>query len=213
MRNILLILTVFFTSFLFAQNDAAAKKLLDEVSENIQKYDHIFIKFDYSLVNKEAGVEQNNNGELTIQGEKYNVNFFGTTQIYDGNKTYTIIPENEEVNISEASDDNEDTLTPQKFYTFYKKGYRYSMGSKKHIKGKDIQFVKLIPIDSNSDIAEVTIGVDLKNKNIYTITEKGKNGTLTILTVKKFKTDQKLKTDLFKFDRKKYEDLGYMIND
>ena len=213
MKNILLILSILLGNFLFAQNDAAAKKLLDEVSENIQKNDHIYIKFDYSLVNKEAGVEQNNQGDLSIQGEKYNVNFFGTNQIFDGNKTYTIIPENEEVNISTASDDNEDTLTPQKFYTFYKKGYRYSMGDKKKIKGKDIQFVKLIPIDSNSDIAEVKIGVDLKNKNIYTIIEKGKNGTLTILTVKKFKTDQKIKDGLFKFDRKKYEDLGYMIND
>ena len=213
MKKILLILTVLFQTFIFAQNEAAAKKLLDDVSSNIQKYDHIYIKFDYSLVNKEAGVEQNNHGDLTIQGEKYNVNFFGTIQIFDGDKTYTIIPENEEVNISAASDDNEDTLTPQKFYTFYKKGYSYSLGNKKQIKGKNIQFVKLIPIDSNSDIAEVKIGIDQKSNNIYTIIEKGKNETLTILTVKKFKTDQKIKDDLFKFDRKKYEDLGYMIND
>jgi len=212
MKRILLIFTVLVQTFMFAQNEAAAKNLLDEVSENIQKYDHIYIKFDYSLVNKEAGVEQNNHGDLTIRGEKYNVNFFGTIQIFDGDKTYTIIPENEEVNISDATDD-EETLTPQKFYTFYKKGYTYSMADKKQIKGKEIQFVKLIPIDSNSDIAEVKIGIDLKNKNIYTIIEKGKNDTLTILTVKKFKTDQKIKDDLFKFDRKKYEDLGYMIND
>jgi hypothetical protein len=200
-------------TFLFAQNEAEAKKILDEVSDTMQEYDHFYIKFDYSLVNKEAGVEQNNNGELSIQGEKYHVNFFGTTQIFDGNKTYTIIPENEEVNISDASDESEGTLTPQKFYTFYKKGYIYSLGKKKKIKGKDIQFVKLIPIDSNSDIAEVSIGVDPKTKHIYTIIEKGKNGTLTILTVKKFKTDKKISNDLFQFDRKKYEDLGYMIND
>ncbi len=213
MKKIILILTLIIPSLISAQQEAAAKKLLDEVSANIQKNDHIYIKFDYSLVNKEAGVEQKNNGDLTIQGQKYNVNFFGTTQIFDGDKTYTIIPENEEVNISTAADNDENTLTPQKFYTFYQKGYTYSMGSKKHLKGKNIQFVKLVPIDSNSDIAEVKIGIDLKNKNIYTIIEKGKNGTLTILTVKKFKTDQKIKDGLFKFDRKKYEDLGYMIND
>ena len=212
MKKIILALLLITGLSGMAQNDAKAKELLDKVSNTISSYDNIYIKFDYKLVNKEAGVEQDNKGDLSISGEKYHVNFFGTTQIFDGKKTYTVIPENEEVNISDAEEED-GTLTPSKFYTFYKKGYTYRMGGEKTIHGKKIRFVKLTPIDSNSEIAGILIGVEPKTNHIYTIIENGKNGTQTILTVTKFVANQSLPADTFRFNRKKYEDQGYIIND
>ncbi len=214
MKQILsLTLTLFISIITYSQNADDAKTLLDEVSSTMNNYDNVFVEFDYTLENKAADVEQKNKGDLTIQGNKYNVNFFGTTQIYDGSKTYTIIPENEEVNVSTENSDDENTLTPSKFYSFYNKGYTYSLANQKQINGKQIQFVKLIPIDSNSDVADVLIGVETKSKHIYQIIETGNNETQTILLVKKFLINQNLNDNLFIFDTKKYESLGYIIND
>ena len=59
---------------------------------------------------------------------------------------------------------------------------------------------------------KIVIGIDSKTKHITQITETGKNGTQTKLTVNKFLTNQTLKPDTFIFDAKKYKSLGYIIN-
>lgn len=201
----------FLTSF--AQNGAEAKIILDEVTQKMSSYKNIFIDFDYVLYNKEEDVKQELSGDVLLQGEKYKVNLFGSTQIFDGNKTYTIMPENEEVNVSNADIDDKNLVTPSKFYSFYKSGYTFYMGEKKKIKGKNIQFVKLVPIDSNSEVSSVLVGVDLGAMHIYQVIENGKNGTNTILTAKKIKTNQNLDHDPFIFDKSKYEKMGYFVND
>ena len=197
----------------YSQNSNEAKKILDEVSQKMNSYKNIFIDFDYVLDNKAEDVTQELSGDVLLQGEKYKVNLFGSTQIFDGIKTYTVMPENEEVNVSNADIDDKNLVTPSKFYSFYKSGYSFFMGEKKKVKGKNIQFVKLVPMDSNSDVVSVLVGVDLSKMHIYQVIENGKNGTNTILTAKKIKTDQNLDPDLFKFDKSKYEKMGYFIND
>ncbi len=214
MKNILNLTFVIFTFFTaFSQSGEEAKKILDEVSDKMSSYNSVYIEFDYILENKTEDVQQEMNGDVILQGDKYIVNFFGSTQIFDGKKTYTIIPENEEVNISNADIDSNNTITPSKLFSFYKSGYTYNMGELKNMKGKKIQFVKLVPIDSNSEIASVLVGINNKTKHIYVIKEIGKNGTDTILTVKKMKTNQNLNDNIFLFDQKKYENLGYIVND
>jgi len=200
----------FLTSF--SQKGSEAKKILDEVSQKMSSYDNIFIDFDYVLDNKEEDVRQELNGDVLLQGEKYMVNLFGSTQIFDGKKTYTVMPENEEVNVSNADIDDKNLVTPSKFYSFYKSGYTFYLGEKKKIKGKNIQFIKLIPIDSNSEVKFVLVGVDMGAMHIYQVIENGKNGTNTILTAKKIKTNQDLDPNLFIFSKDKYEKMGYFIN-
>ncbi len=212
-KYITLVLAFGVTLLATSQNGDSAKKLLDEVSDQMNTYQNVYVEFDYRLENKAENVTQDTKGDATLQGDKYLVHFFGSTQIFDGKKTYTIIPENEEVNISVADTDNQNTITPAKFYSFYKTGYTFGMGDSKKVGGKDIQFVKLTPIDSNSEISSVLVGIDTKTKNIDTIKQIGENGTETVLKVKNLKTNQNLKNNLFSFDLKKYEDLGYIINE
>jgi outer membrane lipoprotein-sorting protein len=213
MKNILSFTFAIFTFFTtFSQNEEDAKNLLDRVSNKMNSYNNVFVDFDYVLDNKAEDVQQKLSGDVIMQGDKYVVNLFGSTQIYDGSKTYTIIPENEEVNISDADIDSDNTFTPSKFYSFYKNGYTYSLGDIEKIGVKQIQFVKLIPIDTNSDVNSILVGVNLKTEHIFQIIEVGKNETRTILTAKIIKTNQDIDSSLFSFDEKKYEELNYMIN-
>ena len=196
----------------WAQNDPGAKELLDKASSTMGSYSNLSMDFDYVLDNKKEDVKQEMSGDVVLEGDKYVVNLFGTQQIFDGNKTYTIIPENEEVNISEADIDEDNTFTPSKFYSFYKSGYTYTMGELKNINGRNIQFVKLTPIDSNSEVNVIFVGIDTKSNHIYQVIEVGANETRTILTASNIKTNQKIDAGVFLFDEKKYEELNYMIN-
>jgi len=207
-----LLLTVFVSDMVLAQNEEAAKSILDKVSSTMSAYSDLSMDFDYVLDNKAEDVKQEMSGDVVLKGEKYVVNLFGSTQIFDGSKTYTIIPENEEVNISDTDLDEENTFTPSKFYSFYKNGYTYSMGDLKQINGKSIQYIELTPIDTDSEIANVIVGIDTKTNHIYQVIEIGVNETRTILTAKNIRTNQQINGSVFTFDQKKYEELNYMIN-
>lgn len=194
----------------FAQSSDEAKALLDDVYNKVKGYDNIVIDFKYVLNNKEAGINQETRGNVSLQGEKYVGDFFGAQQIFDGSKVYTIVPENQEVTIEDKSED-ENALTPAKMLTFYREGHNYEMDTLQNVDGKMIQYVKLIPMDTNSETESILLGVDAETKHIYQVIEKGQNGTTTTITVNSFKTDQPLSKTLFTFDEKKYEDDGYYI--
>ena len=192
----------------YAQNSPKAKALLDEVYNKVTGYDNIYVDFKYSLENTEANTKSETRGNATLMGDKYLVDLFGSKQLYDGKKVYTVVPDNEEVTIEDKSDD-ENTITPSKMLTFYREGHTYTWDILQDVQGRKIQYVKLVPIDTNSQITSILLGVDAETKHIYKLIETGNNGTKTTITVNSFKTNQALSNTLFTFDEKKYEDEGY----
>ncbi|WP_336069137.1 outer membrane lipoprotein carrier protein LolA [Mesoflavibacter sp. CH_XMU1404-2] len=208
-KLLFLFLSTIFTLTTYAQ-DANAKALLDEVSTKAKSYKNISIDFKYVLENTEENIKQETRGDVIMEGEKYRLNILGITRIFDGLNLYSISPEDEEVTISKASNEDKNTITPSKMLSFYKDGFTYKMDIEQNVQGRKIQFVKLTPIDSSSEIKYVLLGIDVKTKNIYRLIEIGKNGTKTTLTVNSFKTNETLSKSLFTFDKEKYKD--YYIN-
>ena len=190
----------------FSQNSNKAKSLLDEVAKKVEAYENIYIEFNHKFDNSDADIHQETRGSVTLKNDLYHLNYMGTEQIFDGVKTYLIIHEDEEVIIQSPSENSEEALTPSKMFSFYKNGYTYEMGELKIIKGVKIQYVKLTPIDSNSEIMKVLVGIDVKTKHIYNVIEIGKNSTITTLEVRTFKTNQPISEKLFIFDLSKYRD-------
>ena len=194
----------------FAQNDAKAEALLTEVSTKIKAYNTISLDFKYELNNASENINQETRGDVVIDGEKYKLNILGVTRIFDGKTLYTISPEDEEVTISSDNTDDESTITPSKMLSFYEDGYTYKMDIVQNVKGRKIQYVKLNPIDTDSEIKYILLGIDATTKHIYNLIEVGGNGTKTTLTVNSFKTDEPISKTLFTFDESKYS--GYFIN-
>jgi outer membrane lipoprotein-sorting protein len=194
----------------FSQSDAKAEALLTEVSTKIKAYKNISLDFKYELNNASENIKQETRGDVVIEGEKYKLNILGITRIYDGKTLYTISPEDEEVTISSDNTEDDSTITPSKMLSFYEDGYTFSMDIVQNVKGRKIQYVKLSPIDTNSEIKNVLLGIDATTKHIYNLIEVGKNGTKTTLTVNSFKTDEPISKTLFTFDESKYSD--YFIN-
>ncbi len=193
-----------------AQNSNEAKQLLDDVSTKAKSYENISIDFKYVLENTEENIKQETRGDVVMQEEKYRLNILGITRIYDGTNIYSISSEDEEVTISKGSDEDESTITPSKMLSFYSEGYTYKMDIIQNVQGRKIQFVRLNPIDSNSEMKYILLGIDIKTKHIYRLIEIGNNSTKTTLTVNSFKTNAPLSKSLFTFDESKYKD--YYIN-
>ncbi len=190
--------------------DKKAKELLDQVSAKVKSYNSIVIDFKYSLNNAKENINQDSKGNVTLKGNQYVLNFMGVTKIFDGKKTYTIVPEDEEVTISTVNEKDDNAVTPSKMLTFFNSGYKYSMDIVQDVKGRKIQYVKLVPLSSRDQRKEVLLGIDVQTKHIYNLIEMGKKGTKTTLTVNSFKTNQPLSKNQFTFVESKYP--NYYIN-
>jgi hypothetical protein len=143
---------------------------------------------------------------VTIQGDNYLLNFMGITQICDSNNIYSIVPENEEVIISSIEEEEEQTIKPSKLLNFYRKGYLILWDKLQSDYKSKIQFVKLIPSNSNSDIDYLLLGINISNDNISKLIEIGKNKTKTILSVDSIVFDPVLEKDIFIFNENNYKD-------
>ena len=197
--------------FVYSQDHEKSRLLLDKVSKNMLSKETMNFEFVYKLENSKEKITQEIDGNAQISGEKYKLNFMDIEQIYDGYKTYTIVPENEEINI-EVGDGNSDLMIkPTNLISFYTSGYTYEWDIKQIVMGRTIQYVKLLPIEENSHVKYLLIGVDINNLNLFKIIEVGKNGTNTTLKIKNQSYNILLPENHFNFDTELYKD--YFINE
>lgn len=213
----LLFLSLFITTLTFSQTSEKAKSLLDEVSSKMGAYQNMYIGFSQTLSNEDAGIKEGDEppirGEINLQGQKYILNYLGNKFIFDGSKLYVINNDEKEISITENDmEDDDGFIYPSKLLTFYNEGYNFEMGELQNINGRKIQFVTLNPIDSNSDIVKVELGIDAKTKHIYKLIQTGSNSSKTTFTITKFKSNQTLAEGFFKFDKQKYLSLNYTID-
>ena len=210
MSKFLQITLLLLFSFTIQAQDKKAKELLDQVTAKVKSYDNIVIDFKYTLNNTKENINQESKGNVTLKGNMYVLNLMGVTKIFDGKKTYTINPEDEEVSITKYNEKDENAITPSKMLTFFNSGYKFSWDIVQNVKGRKIQYIKLVPINSKDQRKEILLGIDNQTKNIYNLIEIGKNGTKTTLTVNSFKTNQPLSKNQFTFVESKYP--NYIIN-
>ncbi|MBN09801.1 MAG: hypothetical protein CMC79_05485 [Flavobacteriaceae bacterium] len=201
---VLILISFFYQQFCFSQTSMKAKNLLDEVSEKMNSYDNFKFQFKYILENSKEDIRQETEGEITVSGEKYKLNFDDAIQLFDGKNLYTIIPENEEIMISKPEEDNDIIINPTDLIKFYNTGYDFHWDIIQYVNKVPIQYVKLIPADENPDITYLLLGINMKTKNIYRLIEIGQQNTTTTLTLTSIITNQVISDDFFKFHEKNY---------
>ena len=210
---LLFIVAIISNTITISQNSEEAEKLLNKVSENIKSYDNIYINYTYTLFNSEEDINQTNKGSFVTEDDKWKFVMLDVTRIFDGDKLYTISPDDEEVTISTQNPDDESTITPNKMLYFYEEGYNFEMDIVQYVGRKKIQYIKLIPMDSDAEIKYILLGVDIEFSQIYKVIETGMNDTQTTIAIVDFEVNLPLEESLFVFDKEKYKDYYMNILD
>ena len=210
---LLFIVAIISNTIAISQNSTEAEKLLNKVSENIKSYSNIYINYTYTLFNSEEDINQTNKGSFVTEDDKWKFVMLDVTRIFDGDKLYTISPDDEEVTISTQNPDDESTITPNKMLYFYEEGYNFEMDIVQYVGRKKIQYVKLIPMDSDAEIKYILLGVDIEFSQIYKVIETGVNDTQTTIAIVDFEVNLPLEESLFVFDKEKYKDYYMNILD
>jgi outer membrane lipoprotein-sorting protein len=204
MRIFLLLTSLFYSLSTLAQvsNNPEAKILLDKVSSTTDSYEAIEIMFDYSIYNKAEDIEETANGVVLIKDQQYTLTFMGFTQISDGENVWTILNDDEEVQISEIDTEDETAITPSNLLKMYEKGFTYQLGAK----NSNLQIVELTPTETEEvDFFKINLTIDTKVYQIKSIAQFGKNGTNSNYQIKSL-TTQDIKDSTFVFDEQDFPD-------
>ena len=209
-KNYFLFLFIGSVFTVWTQTPIEAQNLLELASKQMESYENIELEFSYTLNNRMEQINQESSGKVTIAEDKYKLKFLDAIQLFDGKALYTIVPENEEITITQANDDEDFGINPKELLKFHKKGYDYHWDISQRVKGKNIQFVKLIPTKEDGDIVSLLLGIDTQKNHLYKLIEVGENGTVTTLTINQIKVDGSLSENFFVFNQEDYP--NYYIN-
>ena len=186
MTRIVLLLSLFSLQIVaLAQisSDPAAKILLDEVSAATDEHEAIHIIFEYNLNNKAENIQENTAGELTLKKNQYILSFMGMQQISDGENVWTIMEDDEEVQISEIDLDDENAITPSNLLKMYEDGFIYQMAEKVG----NLQTIELLPENPDDvDYIKIHLLIDTKLKQIKNLKQFGKNSTESEYVINNF---------------------------
>ena len=205
---IIAILTL--STTIFAQGKTEAIALLDKVSDNMNSYSDVEISFTYHMDNNSEDIHQSKSGIASIQKERFQITIDDLKIIFDGSKRYTIM--DDEVTISNK-EDKSGISNPTQILGMYKEGYTIKWDIEQKIPGKKIQYIRLKPIDSNSEYKYILIGCDTNSNELYNVIYTDKQGTQFKLQIDKLKSNQNLPESLFSFDKTKYPEPEYMYTD
>ena len=202
-NKIILITAVGIINLIHAQKiDNKAKGILDAVSANYKSKNTLFFKFSYGTGSGKTS--KNQTGSFYASKDKYKLKIMGNEQIFDGNKTYSINEDEQEITI--AKQNSKETLSPINYIDSYKKGYNiHYIG-----KNKNLDIIKLTPIKNNG-IKEVFLYVNTSKNNVEKIEQYSTDKQITTITITEYKENPKIDSKIFTFNKNLYK--NYLITE
>ena len=199
MNKITTILLLAISSTLFAQ-DPVAKEVLDKLRATTNSYKNMTVAFDFIIENKSQNIKETQQGILVLQEDNFRLEMDAQTIINDGESQWVYLADMNEVQIMEH--DPEEEMTPNKLFTIYENGYKYTYIGASSEKGKRLQLIDLFPEESG-DFMKINIAIDAAKNEIYRIRMHDKNGGTYTYLVNSFKSNTKTKP--FYFDNEKHQ--------
>lgn len=202
-NKIILITAVGIINLIHAQKiDNKAKGILDAVSANYKSKNTLYFKFSYGMGS--GKISKNQTGSFYASKDKYKLKIMGNEQIFDGNKTYSINEDEQEITI--AKQNSKETLSPINYIDSYKKGYNiYYIG-----KNKNLDIIKLTPTKNNG-IKEVFLYVNTSKNNVEKIEQYSTDKHITTITITEYKENPKVDSKIFTFNKNLYK--NYLITE
>lgn len=193
----------------FGQTDAAAKKILNEVSKKYSSYKTI--QSDFTLSIQDANKKMHTTKGVMYFNKpqnQYAISLPEQEVISDGKSVWNISKDIKEVQISE-NDNSSSTIGPNNLFTFYQKGYKYVlMPDEKIIRQGNQEMAKVIelsPEDTKTNYFKIKLRIN-KNNHIQDVTIFDKSSNRYTYTIHSLYLGKKFSPQLFSFQKDKYKD-------
>ena len=194
MNKIFTILLIALSSTLFAQ-DQVAKNVLDKLSTTTKSYKNMTIGFNFIFENTSQNIKEEQKGILILEDDNFRLEMDAQTIINDGGSQWVYLADMNEVQIMEH-DPEDDMMSPNKLFTIYEKGYKYTYVGAEAEKGKRLQIIDLFPEESSA-FMKVTLAVDAAKNQLHKITIHDKSGGTYTYLITAFSSNTTIKPFTF----------------
>lgn len=207
----LLILTVITLIALvgYSQQDAKAKEILEKVTKKTQSLPSIEAKFSFEMNNKTENIKDKSNGTIVLKNKKYKLYIpkMGLEVVSDGKTIWTYMHNANEVSISDADENTDDLMAPERIFTIYERGFNYKLAGESVDAGVPVYNIDLTPQKPTGDIRTIKLMVDKQKMLIHGANMTGKDGNQYNVIINEYKTDGVYKDTDFVFDTTKHKDV------
>jgi chaperone LolA len=204
MKSILTAILSFMVLAAGAQNDPAAKAILDKVSAKFKTLKTVQANYTLNVTNRSGKNAGKKSGLIYLKNTKYHITEKSLELTSDGKKMWKYEPAANEVTISDVDNSNQG-ITPQRLFTnFYDKDFIYKLNGTKTINGKKTSEIELTPIDKRKNFFKVYVYVDQVQSMIISSRIFENSGNIYEYSISNMKTNIPLDDAMFVFNKAKH---------
>ncbi|CAI8279326.1 MAG: Uncharacterised protein [Flavobacteriia bacterium] len=206
-RVLFFLFTLFYLSASSQSSHEEARALLDECRQGIRSLPQLEMHFTWTVWKAKA-LEASNTSEgvLQLAADRYRWKLQDIEQICDGERVFTILHEDEEVQIHEIdASEGDQGSHPLKILDSYDKGYSFRLGGREDADGGKVQFVVLTP-HASEVLRRVSIGIRVSDKRIHSVEQWMRSGARMKMEVDRYDASTPLDTSVLEFSTEHFPD-------
>lgn len=188
----------------FCQSDDAAVRVLDKFSSTASTAPSVSIDFLIITNDQVDNKIDTLLGQVMLKGDSYRLNLPDNIVWYDGRNSWSLLPEEKEVTITEPEQDDESFLTrPSLIFSMYKKDYKCRLLEET----KSAYIIDLYPEDIKTDLIRIRLTINKSSYKLVGLEYKRKDGITMTMVVKKYDLSVKPDKWSFAFNPSQYKDF------
>ncbi len=154
-------------------------------------------------------VEGAENGTIQLKGEKFVLKTSDIITWFDGKTQWSYVTKNDEVNVSNPTQEELQQINPYTFLYMYQKGFSYKLGATKMYRGKAVWEVVLTARDKKQELERITLFVTKDTyEPLYILLQQRGQQTRNEITITSYQTKQNYADQVFTFDKKAISQCG-----
>jgi outer membrane lipoprotein carrier protein len=188
-----------FTGAAFAQNDPAAKKVLDAVGAKVRAAKGITANCTLSSITSKGKANGTQSLSVQMKGEKYLINQGKTEIICDGSNVYRF--DGDKTITKSSVEESSQTLSPQKLLAgTYDKDFSYQLLPSKGA----FYEIEMKPIDNRKNFQKVNLFIDKSKSTVSKARIVDKSNNVTEFKISNFNLNANVPDSKFVFNKSKY---------
>lgn len=204
MKLITFIFAVVALSFTSVGQDAKAQGILDKLSKKIKEQKSFYVEFSSSTSNGATDSQASFSGKGWVKGDKFYASFGDNTVISNGLKTWTIIKEEKTVYVTDADEDDEESINPKKLMTIWETGFKNKYTKQTTINSESVHQINLTPKAKDTDYSYLVLYISVSTNELKRVIMSMKDKTKITYNLKKFTSNPTVEDSKFVFDPAKY---------
>lgn len=176
-----------------------AKTVMERVAESFRKAGGIRAGFTVSASTGSSS------GSICLKGDKFVLEAGGITTWFDGHTQWSYLVSSDEVNVSEPTADELQSLNPYAWLSLYRNGYRAELGKMNNSRESALYYkVILAATDKRRDVQSIVLHVSRKDYRPARIILQQRGGEQADIVITSCQTGQNWPDSYFVFDKQRY---------